>query len=387
MALSRFARLTVGSPQGMARWLVWVLATIALFEEGSLGCPFCAKMTRTLSDEMREASAVVYAKAERSTADRAILHPEVIIRGSASQLPREILLSLAPNRTPPSQLFFLQQTPNGWKVNRLDTVSAEMVRYLQEVWKQRDRSSAERLEYFYTQLDSKDARVSADAYGEFARASYRATQQAAPSYEPDRVRGWINDPRVAPERIGLFGLMLGLSGRNEDFAFLEQTIRQPTGVQINGLDGLLGGLYLLDPKRGEEWIVSYLTSDDSSTLQRASALAALRFVLSDVPPRDPAKLLHRTLSALKDDATAGPLIDEFRKAKVWDAGGAILPLYDRLRDPTAVVRFGLSSPTKEAGEWVRRLEETAPAAVTDARQTLRFEADARQLDFRRPVDP
>ena len=365
---------------------LWVAIGLAIAMGGNSvwACPFCAKMTRTMTDEIRDSDGVVYGSLERLSPASARLTVERMIRTPASALPTEIPVTLAANAREIKRVVFLSQRDERWVVNRLDSMSAEGAAYLSQIWLKRQQPATDRLAFFFSRLDSNDARISTDAYAEFAKASYRSTRQASKHYDPERIRRWINDPRASPERVGLYGLLLGLVGGAGDSDFLASAVDSPTGVQINGLDGLLAGLYLIDPEQGRERITRFLVSKESSSLQRSSALSTLRFVLADVPPANAGDWLREIEPALDDAEIAGPLVDEYRKAKVWDAGPRILPLFEKLRDPSSVIRFALATPRPEGSALVARIEVESPSLVADAKQTLAFEKSARELDLSRP---
>jgi hypothetical protein len=350
------------------------------------GCPFCAKMARTWTDEIRDADAVVFGQLERISADSARIQNPLVIRPPAEGLPPLDAVAIKGISTTQPRLVWIERTPDLWKVIRLDSVSPRAADYLRHLWQIRDLPAADRLTFFFEYLDDPDARLATDAYAEFAKASYRSTKQASAHYDPTITRLWIDSPRSPPERIGLFGLLLGLAGETNDIDFLVDRVDHPSAAQLNGLDGLLGGLYLLDPAQGSERIVRFLVAPDASSLQRSSALSALRFILTETPPSPPERaiLLRSILPALADAEVAGPLIDEFRKAQFWEAAPQILPMVSTLRDPSSVIRFALASPGKEAADWIGDLEKKSPSLVSDARQTLTFEASARSLDLSRP---
>jgi hypothetical protein len=262
---------------------------------------------------------------------------------------------------------------------RAETVSEAFASYLQRSWALADASGSTRLAYFFEHLGSHDARTAQDAYAEFAKASFRVTASAARAYNPERLRAWIENPGPAPDRVGLYGLLLGLCGSSADAEFLERCVRQPSADQKIGLDGLLGGWALLDVDQGEKLIVELLTSPTSSTLEKTSALSALRFLLSDRPPADPQSLLRLTMPALQDPELSGPLTDEMRKASLWEATGPVLARFSASRDVSAVVRFALVSPADEAKAFIEELRRTRIDQVRDAEQTLAFERSSRDL--------
>lgn len=115
----------------------------------------------------------------------------------------------------------------------------------------RSRPAALRLQFYAVHLESADAEVAGDAWAEFAGAAYEDVKANRSLYQPARLRQWIGDPLMSPERLGLYGLLLGLSGDAGDAQFLrQQFLNAKTGEFRFGAEGLLGGYLLLTGESG-----------------------------------------------------------------------------------------------------------------------------------------
>jgi len=377
------------TPRFGGYWVVFFIAA-SLFPRSALSCPFCAKFTRSYSDEVRDADAVAFGvlenmsngdggttfristivRANDSLADNSSIHLQQPVRGAEKQ--------------PIPRLVFLRREGNDWKAERIDKSSPAFAKYLKNAWTLFDEPAATRMAFFFKHLSDPDEKISADAYAEFAKASFRSTIAGSKAYDPASIRDWLLDPNTPGDRIGLLGLLLGLAGRPADADFLDRLVIQPSLTQRNGLDGLMGGLLLLDRPHGEKRIIERLTSDHATSLERLSAVSALRFLLSDLPVHDPEPLLQQVLPALQYSDLAGQLIDEMRKAKFWVALPDVLTLFPKSRDPSAILRFAIECPLPDAKAFVEEMRVRSPALVRDAEQTLVFERHARdaQQDLR-----
>lgn len=360
------------------------VVTILIIPQMGLACPFCAKFSRSYSDEVRDADAVAFGLLEsvKNEMNQTRFSISLIVRpGEGLTTDSAVRLAQAvrgAEQQPIARLVFLQQSGEGWKASRIDKSSVSFAQYLKSAWRLFDEPAAQRMAFFFKHLNDPDEKISADAYVEFSKASFRSTMAGANSYDPILLREWLTDPNTPGDRIGLFGLLLGLSGSEGDANFLDRLIDRPSLTQRNGLDGLMGGLLLLDRPRGEKRIIERLSAPEATSLDRMSAVSALRFLLSDLPARDSTALFRQAIPSLQNSEVAGQLIDEMRKAKFWEALPHVLKLYPGSREPSAILRFAIESPQPEAKEFIRRMNEKNPALVRDAEQTLLFERNARE---------
>lgn len=348
----------------------------------ALACPFCAKLSRSASDDIRESDAVVWATLTddpetKSTAMQVLS----VVKGHAKLGETSTIAAdiEGTHGKPIERLVFGIFRQGEFVPSKIETVTEDYVVYLTTLTDTLDASQANRLTTVFGFLDSADQRTAADAYAEFAKSSYRSTALAARSFDPERIRGWLLDASVAPERVGLFGLLLGLCRVPEDVEFLNQLIDQAAPRHLPGLDGLLGGLCVLDRERGIDKTVSLLTAESSSPFRRMAAMACLTFVLTDLSIENQTEVLERTVPALRYPDVSGPLVDELRRGECWTALEAVLSLAESPRDRPAVIRYALVCPDARAKAFVRKIIAEQPIAIRDAEQAIEFEATARKL--------
>lgn len=107
-----------------------------------------------------------------------------------------------------------------------------------------------RLPYFIKYLESPDETIANDAYGEFANAPYEEIVKVKEHLDRKKLRAWVLDENTAPSRLGLYGLLLGLSGTDEDAQAMETMIAKPTDEFRIGLDGIMSGYLMLKKQPG-----------------------------------------------------------------------------------------------------------------------------------------
>ena len=89
-----------------------------------------------------------------------------------------------------------------------------------------------------------------DAFGEFANAAYSDVVLLSKELPREKLRTWLTSNMVSPGRIGLYGMMLGLCGTDEDVKLLERKILEGTEDFRLGIDGVMGGYLLLTGEKG-----------------------------------------------------------------------------------------------------------------------------------------
>lgn len=178
--------------------------------------------------------------------------------------------SVAPLAEPAGTATTVSAEPVDWTENL--AISGLCFGYLQGL-PVRSRPASERLRYYAGHLESEDAEVAGDAWAEFAGAAYEDVKANRDLYQPAQLRAWIADPLVSPERLGLYGLLLGLSGDRSDADFLrERFVDGGTGEFRFGAEGLLGGYLLLTGESGLSQVEQdFLGSSGRDTMRLALA--------------------------------------------------------------------------------------------------------------------
>lgn len=148
-----------------------------------------------------------------------------------------------------------------------------------------ETAALDRLKYFLTFLEHKDSLVAADAWGEFAKSEYGDIKSLSDSFDTARLRGWIAGAETSPERLSLYGLMLGMSGTDDDAMFLQQQIGLPDGDSVRfGCEGLMGGLLVLSGVDGLKFLEeSRLSNPAVATFEVYAVVQALQFLWNHEP--------------------------------------------------------------------------------------------------------
>ncbi|MBC7968353.1 MAG: hypothetical protein H7Z17_20800, partial [Fuerstia sp.] len=165
-------------------------------------------------------------------------------------------------------------------------VSREAIRYIKNAPGE-SVEQVQRLPYFMKFLENPDPLLSIDAWAEFANATYDDVKAVKDRMPREQLRQWIADPMMTPERLGLYGMMLGLCGNADDAVFLEKQIGAvpPTGKDEKeffryGTDGLMGGYLLLTGEDGVAFLEQTRLKPGVPTDSVHAAVQAIQFIWS-----------------------------------------------------------------------------------------------------------
>jgi hypothetical protein len=267
------------------------------------------------------------------------------------------------------------------------SAKAELATYLKESMALFDKPVPERLQFYFKYLDSQDLAISGDAFNEFSAADYKDLRAAAAKLPTAKIAEWLADPNTPASHFGLYGLILGHSGRKQDAAVLRKMLDEPKKFYSSGIDGLLGGYILLEPEEGWKYLDNIIKTGQNFD-QRYAALRTLRFFWefrSDVVKKE--KLLESIKLLFAQTDIADMPIEDLRKWKCEDLTADILAL---AKSPThvespfvrrALMKYLVAIAPKNADasgliagfrakhpEWVKAAEEALaseiPAATT-----------------------
>lgn len=190
--------------------------------------------------------------------------------------------------------------------NSTTPVSGEAIRYLKAAPAQ-SLPQVQRLPFYISFLENPDPLLSIDAWAEFANSTYEDVKQVKNLFPRQKLRAWIADADMSPERLGLYGMMLGLCGDEEDAGFLQQQIGPvlPTAKDESqffryGTDGLMGGYLLLTGEKGLEYLEQTRLRDGVPAANIFAAVQAMQFVWTyenGLIPQSRMKLSMRRLLA------------------------------------------------------------------------------------------
>lgn len=260
----------------------------------------------------------------------------------------------------------------------------------------------ERLVYFLSYLEHPDQMVSNDAYSEFAAAPYEVITPLRDRIPREKVRQWLVDPQTSVTRIGLYGLLLGQCGTDEDAQAMEKKILIPEASFRLGIEGVMAGYLLIRGEAGLQVLeetrmraTTYVNADGEEVrlpfAETYAAMQALRFMWTYEPDCIPADRLKQSMRILLERPELSDLvIADLARWKDWDVQDRLVAMFDdeKFRIPSvkrAIVRFlyycsqdtGDVAEGTELPEHARRaaaalkvLEAKDPKTVSDAQRYL-----------------
>lgn len=275
------------------------------------------------------------------------------------------------------------------------TDDAQMLKYIDGIRKLKGKSQAERLRFAFDYLTSAEYAVSADAYGEFARADYREERDMAKKLDPDKIAGWLKDPKTPPYRFGLYATLLGHCGKAKHAEFLMTMIKDPERRKSSGLHGLMMGYTLMEPEKGWTYLKALVRDKDEVFLTRYAGLLTMRFLYeaqADLVNKDQTAAKNTIVSdgilgVMSISDMADFAVEDLRKWKRWETCNQVLGIYRQKEFNTPIIRksilrYALQCPNAAAKalvaaernrdkEWVGETEEllnleTTPPTVTPA---------------------
>jgi hypothetical protein len=358
-------------------------------------CPFCPSQGQTLSGEVNQANLIVFgtlSNAKRDpnefgkgttdmTIEMVVKDHQVVKDKKVITLPRYV----PPDpKNPTKYLVFCEVYNGAIDPYRGEAVAPEskIAEYLKGALAVRDKDVPTRLQYFFKYLDSPEAAISVDALMEFGNADYKDTQAVYAKFPAETVVKWLKDPNTQPSRYGLYGSILGHCGNaKEHAALLREMLDDPKKRFSSGIDGMLAGYVLLDPKEGWKYIRSLMEDEKHEFLVRYAALRTVRFFWEYRRDVIPEGQVIPAMEILLDQGDIADLpIDDLRRWGRWELTEKIIGLYGKKSHnipivKRAIIRFALCAPedNKAAQAFLKQRREEEPERVRDIEQLLELE--------------
>ncbi|MEW4531154.1 MAG: hypothetical protein ACF8PG_01495 [Maioricimonas sp. JB045] len=370
------------------------MATVLISAPALLACPFCEAPSLTLTEQLNQADAaalVQWVKGE--PADREKGFPgtttyEVIevVHDSSGTLKPKLPVVLDRYRAGKKGDLFLLL---GTQTDSLEWSSPlEVTETAFQYMKQaptKETPTQERLAYFMQFLEYSDPMIATDAYGEFANAPYEDITPLAKKMPVKKLRQWIQDENTPATRLGLYGLMLGLAGTDEDAELMKKKILEPTEEFRLGIDGIMGGYLVLTGEEGLAVLDKHKLQDETIPFSETyAAMQALRFMWTYGDGRISKQRLRASMRILLDRPELADLvITDLARWQDWSVTDRLMELYgqDGYDIPSikrAIVRFflvaekaktaeGAPAPhAAKAAQYLATLRETDPKTVKAA---------------------
>jgi hypothetical protein len=383
------------------RPLLVVLAVVAATADTAAtfgtacACPFCGMQGQTLTGEVNDASLVLFgtlANAKLDAGDlgqgttdlkiEAVLKKHAIVEGKkVITLPRYVPPDNASKFLVFCGVFQGKIDPyRGIPVKR----DSDIVKYLQGAVAVKDRPISDRLRFFFDYLDNADLEVANDAYKEFGNADYKDYREMARTLPADKIADWLQDPNTPAFRFGLYASMLGHCGKEKHAALLRKMLDDEQKRLSTGVDGVLAGYTMLQPKAGWAYACGILKDPAKEFMLRYAALRTVRFFWDSRPDVLDRKELVKGVAPLLDQGDIADLaIEDLRKWGQWDLCDRVLGLYGRKSHDIPIVRrailrfaLGCQSTQPKAAAFVAELRKKDVDFVKDAEELLKLETDS-----------
>lgn len=373
--------------------MAWFLVALSLLQcSRAAACPYCPPPGKTIANFASECDLVLHVRLSQS---RQALEGHIITQRTEM----EVLRVLKPHRVldrakyvssfiPAAEvgpfeciLFGRARSGNIEAVHILAVSQPSTGEYVAARFRLIGARGRDRVAFAFKYLDSLDPIVAKDAHAIFANASWREVQAAARHFDRERLAAWLSGD-VPPERVGLYGLLLGWCGQPEDAAVLRLRIDDESKPPV-GIDGLLAGYTQLDRAAGTERTVKILLDSNADLSVRKQALGAIRFLVRSDPKVDRDTFIAVLEQAIDVDELTDLAIDELRRLKVWSALPKVVASYqpeDRTAIRQAVLRFALRCADQRARDFVAEVKKKDAQLVMDVENRLEYDPSLDELD-------
>ncbi len=357
------------------------------------GCPFCSAPSLTMTEQLAQANAALLVKwtggqpaKDQDGGFTEYEVVEVVNQPTGSKLAKGSKVKLVRYRAAKAgDLYMLLGTTAGAVIDWGSPieVTEDSFAYIKNS-PSPELPTKERLKYFLKFFEHPNPMVSTDAYGEFANAPYADITPIADLFPREKLRVWLHDPQVSPSRLGLYGLMLGLCGKDEDAAVLEKKIFEPTTEFRLGIDGIMGGYLLLTGEKGLALVEEKKLKDKKVPFSETySAMQALRFLWQYGDGKFEPERLRQSMRLLLDRPELADLvIADLARWKDWSVQDRLMAMYgqeeyDIPSIKRAVVRYMLAcskdmtaaeTDVTHATQHLADLEARDPKTVSDAKR-------------------
>ncbi len=369
--------------------LVLAILLLPALSAPAEACPFCSMQGQTLAGEMAGADMVLFgtlgnANVKDETTDLTI---DAVIKTNPLVAGKKMVT--LPKYVPPDPTGQYKFLVFGYNFKgKIDPYrgmaikpDSDIVAYLKGVQEIKDKKTGERLKFFFNYLDNADAEISMDAFKEFANAAYKDYRGMAAGLPPEKLVGWLRDPNTPGYRVGLYGSLLGHCGKEKEARLLRSLVDNPERKLSSGVDGVLAGYMMINPKEGWEYTKSIMKDSKEEFLMRYAALRATRFLHDFRPDLVDKKELAEGVTLLLDQKDIADLaVEDLRKWGCSDMTDRILALrtteaYTKVPIVRrSVLRFALSFPDVAADSaFVAEQRKADPQAVSEAEEILKLE--------------
>ena len=350
-------------------------------------CSFCVGglTTRgTLREQALKADAIVLGTLKNAKIGEDIrtgtteFHFDDVVKGGPEFKAAKLLV--VPRYIPANeqQLFFFGSIDGKPDIVASVPGSATVAAYIRAGVKLKDQPATARLGFFFRHLDSTEATVAADAFAEFARATDAEVLLAKAELKPAALRQFLIDSKTPVERLGVYAMLLGLSGDRDSAPLLAKALSDPLTDRVStNLGGFLAGYVLLDVKAGWK-LVNEIVRDGRRPFElRLSAINAVRYFQANRAADSKVEVLNCYRELLGNPDFADVALDDLRRWGWWDLTADVLKQYGQSTHAApiilnGIVRYALTCHDAECVKFIAALKQSDPKLVTRIEESLKL---------------
>jgi len=354
----------------------------------SHGCPFCAAVQATLSEEMQSTDVTVIctlvdrppAAAEYGASmEECTFEVNEVLKGDA-------VSTAVPGLSKPYRIkiLYFDEQPVGSRFLAFGVDPANLVWGTPTLLTDRSlayvkrlsglNQAANRLAFFTDYFEDVDPLLAGDAYDEFARAPYTDLLELRHQLPRQKLLSWIDDANVTTAHRRLYLCLLSICGRPEDVHHLETLIRRCDRTVQPALDALIGCYLALTGEAGLPLIEKlFLENADAEYTNTYAAVMALRFIGQDTKAVSHARLMQAFRHMLKRPMLADLVIPDLTRGEDWTVVPELVALFKRAdaKDETLwaripIVNYLRACPLPEAKIHLQELATLDPDSVRKA---------------------
>ena len=194
----------------------------------------------------------------------------------------------------------------------------------------REVPQTKRLTYFLKFLESSNQFIGDDAYNEFALAAFEDVATLVDVIPAQKVRKWIADPETQKTHLGLYGILLGLSGTRDDAELLKSAFIDKRNEYSLGVEGIITGYLFLTGGEGvrtlERDILRKPGADTDEVYPVLQALDLVWIYGGDRVPKE--DLIHAMRTLLDHESVCEFAVVNLSRWKDWDSTERLIAMYE-----------------------------------------------------------
>jgi hypothetical protein len=247
----------------------------------------------------------------------------------------------------------------------------------------KDRAAVMR--YCFAYLEHPDDAIARDAFIEFMASPDADIMRAGAHLSRTRLQAWLQSPSTSPDRLRLYGFLLGCCGKDRDADVLRALLDRLFGKKdCPTLDGVLTGYVLLRPMEGRVYARRLLKDAGKPFAARYSALRMARFFHTTRPDLlSEDEILDLLRPMLLQDDFNDLTVETLRKWRIWKMSDEVLAVEHKSAHLApiarrALIRYALECPGPRAAAFVAAARHQDEETVQDIAENLALEREQEQ---------